>query len=83
MDSGQLTMYPNPTDGELVIDYKDAINRVSTGIEIFDMMGRAVGTHPCGRPNNDGETITIDISHLPAGMYYLRIGDRVAKFVRR
>jgi hypothetical protein len=27
-------------------------------------------------------TITIDISHLPAGMYFLKIGNKTARFVK-
>ena len=69
-----VKIYPNPTDGELWVECKDAINRVSTititNIEIFDVFGRCVYiAHPSLREGLGG----LDISNLPTGMYFVRI----------
>jgi hypothetical protein len=40
-------------------------------VEIFDLMGRSVARH-CGL-DPQSHSITLDISHLPAGMYFVRI----------
>jgi hypothetical protein len=65
-----LTIYPNPTRGELKIkNYELGIEYM----EIFDVLGRVVAivetdNYPSLQPN----AITIDISHLPAGIYLVR-----------
>jgi hypothetical protein len=50
-------------------------------MEIFDVLGRSVLRHSCesrnllriaGQARNDGAVI-IDVSHLPAGIYFIRI----------
>jgi hypothetical protein len=38
----QIKIYPNPTTGELRVECRDAINRVCTGVEIYDVYGRKV-----------------------------------------
>ncbi|MDR0436778.1 MAG: putative Ig domain-containing protein [Bacteroidales bacterium] len=77
-----IYVYPNPTTGELRIrNYELGI----ANIEIFDMMGKrvyrrhsALDAEPprnggiAGQASNDG--LTIDISHLPNGIYILKIG---------
>jgi uncharacterized protein YjdB len=55
-----IIVYPNPTRGELRIE----------NVEIFDLMGRSVGANNI-RPNEN--EISIDISHLPSGVYFIRI----------
>jgi len=62
-----IVVYPNPSNGELqVTSYKLRV----MSIEIFDLLGKSVGTNLCVRPET--ETI-VNISHLPSGMYFLRI----------
>ena len=42
-ENSMITIYPNPTSGELIIDCRDAINRVfTTDYHIFNMMGQTV-----------------------------------------
>ena len=81
-----LQVYPNPTTGELWVDCRDGARPVSTmtpttitNIEIFDVMGRSVSVETqciaslqsqiAHRPSQ----IEINISHLPTGVYFLRI----------
>jgi len=74
-----ITIYPNPTTGELRIQsYELQVNDV----EIYDVMGCNVGAYPCGRPET-----TIDISHLANGIYFMKIttdkGMSVKKVVKQ
>jgi hypothetical protein len=77
-----LKVYPNPTHGELTIDNGElTINNV----EIFDIYGRKYeiprfarndgeNSPPCmegWQPKADG--VVLNISHLPAGIYFLKI----------
>ena len=77
-----LLLYPNPTSGELrVTSYELQV----TGIDVYDVMGRKVQSFDCGSSpqrvsgsnSQNSETpkpeTTIDISHLPTGVYFVRI----------
>ena len=69
-ESSNIKVYPNPTTGQLIVACRDAINCVSTGIEVFDVFGRSVYiAHPPLRGGLEG----LDISHLPTGIYFVRI----------
>jgi hypothetical protein len=67
-----FNIYPNPTDGELRIEIAGQARNDVWNIEIFDLLGKTVGTNLRVRPNDMGH-INIDISHLPTGMYFVRI----------
>jgi hypothetical protein len=55
--------------------------RHGNDIEIYDVVGQMVGAYPCGRPEND--EITIDISHLAQGLYFLKIGNKTIKIIKQ
>jgi hypothetical protein len=89
IDNGQLKIYPNPTTGKLTINNGQlAIENV----EIYNIAGQKVyGYQVQGAgyevrdniPNPEPSTpYLIDISHLANGMYFLKIGNRTARFVK-
>ena len=62
----EFSVYPNPTAGELQItNYELQI----TNIEVFDVFGRAVLSHTAHHIPHTA----INISHLPAGIYILKV----------
>jgi len=72
----QLTIYPNPTRGQLIIDNGElTIGEYS----IYSVVGQVVmvGAYPCGSPE-----MTIDVSHLASGMYFLKVDGKTVKFVK-
>jgi hypothetical protein len=80
--SNQVTVYPNPTTGELRIIPLQFIEGVDgaagrgselriDNVEIFDVYGRNVGANLCVRQNNT-ETV-LDLSNLTNGIYFIRI----------
>jgi len=75
--AGQITVYPNPTNGRLqVTSYELQV----TGIEIYDIYGRKLSSHHL-IPTSSHHTI--DVSHLVSGIYMLRIiGDENVSTVR-
>ena len=80
-----IIVYPNPTAGKLRIvlaqsptGSADKRREAITSVEIYDITGRTVGTHTCGRTDN-----TIDISNLPSGIYLLRVGNEMLKIVKQ
>jgi hypothetical protein len=68
-----MLSYPNPTNGELIIDNE----QLSAGdkIEIYNVNGVLVGAY--------GIRPTINIGHLPAGVYIVKIGNKTAKVVKQ
>ena len=94
MENGELTIYPNPTTGELHVT--GGANHYSPlrirNIEIFDVMGRKVSSFEfrvssSGTLNLKPEIFkpetAIDISHLPSGIYFLRIQTENGVVVRK
>jgi hypothetical protein len=83
----ELRVYPNPNTGQLTIEGVKANNDLP--IQIFNVVGQDVGTGSA-RPDNKGGqtppqqdgTITIDVSHLANGMYFLKIGNKTVRFVK-
>jgi len=61
-----VKIYPNPTTGELIISNEQfTINNV----EVFDIYGKC---HP-SRVTRHASHVTLNISHLPAGVYFVKI----------
>ncbi|MDR0506049.1 MAG: leucine-rich repeat protein [Dysgonamonadaceae bacterium] len=73
----EINLYPNPV--------KEAINisgiPENAMIEITDLSGRTVGTAIYHASKNSTETI--NVVHLPAGVYIVKIGNYKAKFVKQ
>jgi hypothetical protein len=70
-----IRVYPNPVNYELKI--KNYELKENTVIEIYNVVGQKVGAYPCGRPET-----TINVQHLPNGMYFIKIGNMTARFVK-
>jgi hypothetical protein len=88
--AASLRVYPNPTKGQLIIENGElTINNV----EVYDVVGR-LQRLDCFVPRNDvsnegvianevkQSSITIDVSGLPSGMYFLKVDGTVVKFVK-
>jgi hypothetical protein len=75
--NASLQVYPNPTTGILRIEMCDRRYDIFD-IEIFDVYGRNVFNLKSQISNPK-----IDISHLPAGVYFLKIADEMVKVVKR
>jgi len=81
----KFKIYPNPTTGEL---YVTSDERQVTNVEIFDIYGRKVHSLPptsYPAPNTPHllPITSINISHLPAGIYFIKIANEfVGKFIK-
>jgi len=80
LSESQLIIYPNPTRGQLKIENGQL---KIENIEIFDVFGRSVRANL--RVHHDNTTITIDVSNLQAGLYFISVqtkdGIKNSKFV--
>ena len=77
--SYELQVYPNPTKGEIqVTSYELQV----TSIEVYDVMGRMVTNVGALRatPLHCG---TINIAHLPAGIYFIKIKTDAGEVARK
>ena len=74
--AGTFTIYPNPTDGALVVETVCTPSLPAETYRITNLMGQTVQT---GSLN--AETQQIDVSALPQGMYFISVSDMTQKFV--
>ena len=75
----ELYIYPNPTGNQLTIECRDAACHVPT-VEIYSVVGQKLMQLICRDVIN--HVSTIDVSHLANGMYYLKIDNKVVKFIK-
>jgi hypothetical protein len=75
--SYELRVFPNPTDGVLQVT-SDELQ--VTSIEIFDLMGKR---HECTNARMHEGTIIINVESLPAGVYFVKINNKISKFVKK
>jgi len=73
-------IYPNPTTGEVNINNVMLSGAKHPEIKVFDILGIE---HPATvwHPSEEGN-IRIDISSLSPGVYFVKIGSYLAKFVK-
>lgn len=77
-DNNNISIYPNPASDFIIIQASEGLAEGSD-IQIFDMMG--INVSPAGRGIKGGGKI--DISNLSPGMYFIKTGNKVSKFVKR
>ncbi len=75
--SGTLTVYPNPTNSVLTIQHS-SFSIHHSAFRITNLMGQTILSG-----NINAETQQIDIANLPAGMYFINVGEQTAKFVKQ
>jgi hypothetical protein len=81
--SNTLKVSPNPTTEELRIAGVETDNYPS--LQIYDIVGRLLQSKIINSPFEEDRgmsEITIDVSRLASGMYYLKIADKTLKFIK-
>jgi hypothetical protein len=84
--SDNIYIYPNPASDYIDISAGKVIQSDAKGpyIRIYDVLGMGITT-PLQRATpayQGGEILRIDISGLSSGVYFVKIGDVVRKFVK-
>jgi len=78
-----LTLYPNPATDYIDIAVTD--NRtLKDAVKVYDVLGNVVLSSPAcsaGTPSEGGH-IRFDVSDLAAGVYFVRVGGKMYKFVK-
>jgi len=90
-----IRVYPNPTTGKLTIEFTSGqADEWTSGqvneIEIYDIQGRRMEIPHCVRNDvipsvvqRNEESRTINISHLPAGIYFVKIATTAGEVVKK
>ena len=79
-------IYPNPTEdfSEISVGLRHALT--NTDIRIFNVFGETVIQSPEFLNNSHftifNSQLRINVSGLPSGVYFVRVGDKVSKFVK-
>jgi hypothetical protein len=71
----RVSIYPNPTDGNLVISFED--NRATLNqLTVTDILGRVVWSQKVVRQNAT-EKLNLDLQAMESGAYYLIVEDEL------
>ena len=76
--SGTFMVYPNPANNILFVETQNFASLPDQTYRITNLMGQTLLTG-----NISAETQQIDITILPAGMYFISVGETTLKFVKR
>jgi hypothetical protein len=77
-----LQVFPNPVTNELHIVIPNEMRELPAIVEIFDINGKRVHSHPAPRTSHLAP-FSIDISNLPNGTYIVKFGNSYAKIVKQ
>ena len=72
-ETAQLRVWPNPTNGVFNIQISDS-GSSSKEIKVFDVYGRMVDVRKT-MCTSSSETVQIDLSHHPDGIYFVQAGN--------
>ena len=75
-----ISIYPNPTTGDMRIESEE---QKIKNVEIFDAYGKNVGVNMQIRPENSENKIVINISHLSAGVYFVKISTEMGEVIKK
>ncbi|OGU55828.1 MAG: hypothetical protein A2X64_11340 [Ignavibacteria bacterium GWF2_33_9] len=84
----EISLYPNPTTDYITIDLSNyTLKGVVDGqaIRIFDVLGNEVLTNAIENSVETQNFVSlqkIDVSALPPGVYFVKVGDVVQKFIK-
>jgi hypothetical protein len=78
--SKNIKIYPNPTKNNLQITIGNELF-IENDVFIYDIYGRTVLKQICHAERSDA-SVSIDVSNLQNGVYFVKVGNAVAKFVK-
>ena len=87
-----INIFPNPSTDFITIQFSNKelqLFAAEDKVQIFDVLGIEVGQSSLidNATNINSQSgmidlLKIDVSHLPAGVYFIKIGNKVEKFVK-
>jgi len=87
LNSYEMSIYPNPTDDLLLIHFKPSTGRdnpiviTKEDVIIYDLLGMQIGNFTFNF-HKDDRKVEIGISNLAIGVYFVKIGNHIMKFIK-
>ena len=75
-ESKSFSLYPNPTNGNLTINNIKSDDYI---LEIIDLTGKVIMKTPINGLNK----ITLNVSNLSNGVYFIKLGNQFKKFIKK
>ena len=69
-------VYPNPTIGEVLLTTNTLVFGEGGRVDVYDTLGRRVSTLAPRRVGSNPVALSVDLAHLPAGLYRLVLRER-------
>ncbi len=79
LNTFKLTVFPNPVIDEVNVSF--AAKKEKMPIEVFDIQGRLILSEESERIVGVNK-VSVDVSNLNAGFYYIRAGSEVVRIVK-
>ncbi len=83
-ENSEISISPNPASNFIEITYSPSNKRGLGGVleaaRIYNVFGEEINLTPT--LSSRGEGVRIDVSSLPTGLYFVRVGDKIGKFVK-
>lgn len=70
-DVAQLRLYPNPAQAEITLNLADGLKKANHEFSICDSRGQIFWQSSQAIESVESHLLKIDVSHLPAGQYYV------------
>jgi len=84
--SNSFSLSPNPATDFLEISYSPSINRMVNhtvdGIAVYNVFGMNFPPHLTSSATPQEGNLRIDVSTLSPGVYFVKVGEKVGKFVK-
>lgn len=77
-DKAAFAVYPNPTNGELILESKGMLNK-KIEISLYNLTGQKILSV---MSTGYSEKVMIDIRHFPSGMYFLKADHFTSKILK-
>ncbi len=71
VDNSGIQVYPNPSEGVFTIGFEKI--RGDVGLRLTNMQGQAIVTYEIHRITDSKQTVDLDLSSFPSGLYILHI----------
>ena len=76
----KISVYPNPATSSVSLMFTDKTNLTDNEVFVYDVYGQLVKQF---NPENIGTKLIIQVADLEKGVYFVKVGGAVGKFVKR
>jgi hypothetical protein len=73
VESKKISVYPNPSFGKILIEWKDDFSDQSLKVQLIEISGKVVDERSVKKDRNK---LALDFSEVACGIYVLRISDQ-------